>query len=355
MTAADGVSGITGSMAKDGAAVAGAAQQALSDAQSVAAAVEELSSSVREIAGQVSGATQATRRAVSEGEASAASIQELAGTVARIGDITSLIADIAGQTNLLALNATIEAARAGEAGRGFAVVAGEVKQLAAQTAKATGEIAGQVSAIGAATEAAVARVGGIAAAVAEIDQVAAAIAAAVEQQSAATQEIARTIAQTADGSRQVADRIQEVSAATHQAETLATEMSGAANDARAAIIGLRPALVRAIRASAPEVNRRSAQRFAVLSPARLIGPGLPAGGAEVRLLDLSIGGAALEWVPGAAPGQRVTLALPSLLATPLPAEVLAAEETRTRLRFLLEPRLTEALAATLQQFEARAA
>jgi len=68
-------------------------------------------------------------------------MQSLSEATARIGDVVHLISDITGQTNLLALNATIEAARAGEAGKGFAVVAGEVKALAAQTAKATAESA----------------------------------------------------------------------------------------------------------------------------------------------------------------------------------------------------------------------
>ena len=82
-------------------------------------------------------------------------IKRLGESSQEIGDIVSLINDIADQTNILALNAAIQASAAGEAGRGFAVVADEVQRLAERSASATRQIETLVKTIQADTNEAV--------------------------------------------------------------------------------------------------------------------------------------------------------------------------------------------------------
>ncbi|MDO4426572.1 MAG: methyl-accepting chemotaxis protein [Moraxella sp.] len=82
-------------------------------------------------------------------------IKRLGESSQEIGDIVSLINDIADQTNILALNAAIQASMAGEAGRGFAVVADEVQRLAERSANATRQIETLVKTIQADTNEAV--------------------------------------------------------------------------------------------------------------------------------------------------------------------------------------------------------
>ena len=148
----------------------------------------------------------ATRRASEAARATDGTVQGLAESATRIRDVVRLVETIAGQTNLLALNATIEAARAGEAGKGFAVIASEVKNLAAQTAKATEEISTQVSGIRQVTEEAVAAIRAITGSISELETISASIVTGVEQQGAATAEIARASGAATSG----ADRVGKV-------------------------------------------------------------------------------------------------------------------------------------------------
>src|SRR5262249_50862540 len=130
--------------------LSGAAAQLSTGAQEQASSLEETAASLEEITGTVKqnadSARQASRLALAAREtaekggqvvtAAVSAMQGINNASKKIGDIVTLIDELAFQTNLLALNAAVEAARAGEQGRGFAVVAGEVRNLAQRSAAA---------------------------------------------------------------------------------------------------------------------------------------------------------------------------------------------------------------------------
>src|SRR5206468_3731186 len=153
--------------------VAAASEEASANVQSAASAAEQMSNSVREIRRQVDESRGVAAQGVEQAQRSDSRVADLSQAAGRIGDVVKLITAIAEQTNLLALNATIEAARAGEAGRGFAVVAQEVKVLAGQTAKATGDIGAQIAGMQTATQDSVAAIKEISQTIGHISDIAA--------------------------------------------------------------------------------------------------------------------------------------------------------------------------------------
>ena len=260
---AESANSMTGSADRTGASAqnaATAAAQALANAQTVASAAEQLTASIREIGGQVGQSAAVVARAVEAGHATRQTMETLNGHVGRIGSVADMISAIAAKTNLLALNATIEAARAGDAGKGFAVVASEVKQLATQTARSTEEIARPIAEVRAATGASVEAVGHIEQTIGEISAIAGSIAAAVEQQGAATAEIARNVTETASAANTMAERITEVSAeAVKTGEQAAAVLQNTAG-LDDAVHELRHMVVRVVRTTTTDADRRGNRR-----------------------------------------------------------------------------------------------
>jgi methyl-accepting chemotaxis protein len=216
--------------------LAGQAEQLAKRTEQQAASLEETAAALDHVASTVETSSKDADHAgrmVSEAKAEAresaevvrraiGAMDRIQSSSSQIGQIISVIDEIAFQTNLLALNAGVEAARAGEAGKGFAVVAQEVRELAQRSANAAkeikqlvatsnAEVAGGVSLVNETGEALLKieeRIGNIA------DTIVA-IAASYRDQSSGLKEINHAINDMDQATQRNAAMVEETSAACH--------------------------------------------------------------------------------------------------------------------------------------------
>jgi len=172
--------------------------------QMVATATQQIQASIGEIAQNAQKISTAAGHSREASEESKTTIEKLRSSSTGVAKVAELIASIATQTSVLALNANIEAARAGIHGKGFAVVAGEVRRLAEQTAKATGEIQNKVSAIGGDINNAMAAIDRIVRETDDLSGLSLQLASASEEQHLATQEMAHNLDRAAFRAAEIA-------------------------------------------------------------------------------------------------------------------------------------------------------
>jgi methyl-accepting chemotaxis protein len=205
------------------------ASETSNNVQMMAAAAEELASSVAEISEAMAKSRAETDSAAAQADTADQATERLTNAATSMGGIIGLIQNIAGQINLLALNATIEAARAGEAGRGFAVVATEVKNLAAQAARATEQIAREIEGIQSISGDVVAALQLIRTSIAALREHVVATASAIEEQSAVTNDMSSGMQSAAQGVTSISRSIGEISAAVMQVSGAVTKTKEAAS------------------------------------------------------------------------------------------------------------------------------
>ncbi len=211
-------------VASSTARTASLAEDARQEAQKGKELVFELVDSMNEIEKKAQGMQQ--------------SLSELKTQAVDIGQVMSIISDIADQTNLLALNAAIEAARAGEAGRGFAVVADEVRKLAEKTMEATKQVDMTVSTIQRGAEANMQGIEQTVAYISESTTVAGRAGEALAQIESMVENTANETRSIASASEEQSSSIEEINGRTDDLRDLTGIVAASADASYSAVQGL---------------------------------------------------------------------------------------------------------------------
>jgi len=237
VTASDALSGVSQQMsanAEETAAqahvVSAASEQVAKTIQTVASSTEQMNVSIRDVSKGSSEAAHVASQAVRLAESASGAMHRLSESSSNIGKIVEMISSVAEQTNLLALNATIEAARAGEAGKGFAVVATEVKELAAETSRATEDISRKIQAIRSDATSAVEAIAQIQTVITKMSELQDKIASSLEAQSTTTAMIVRNLADGSRGAAEITSNIGGVAQAARGTSSGASDTRGAAEE-----------------------------------------------------------------------------------------------------------------------------
>jgi methyl-accepting chemotaxis protein len=213
-------------------------EQQAASLEETAAALDQVTATIRqtaENAAEAQKATSVSRTMVGKSSAVAneamTAMERIDASSRQIGQIITVIDEIAFQTNLLALNAGVEAARAGEAGRGFAVVAQEVRALAQRSADAAKEIKTLVTESSDSVQSGVGlvvRVGeelsGVVDHFGRIEDLVSTIASAARHQAIGLAEINNAVGQMDQVTQQNAAMVEETTAASHSLTREAGEL-----------------------------------------------------------------------------------------------------------------------------------
>ena len=219
----------------DSAAMAVAAAQTAERLTQLSAAGADLGQLFRAMEGEAQDAGVAIAEAAERSRSGLTRSQALQAEADQVGDVVSLIDDIARATSMLALNAGIEAARVGDAGRGFAVVAREVQALAQQTRDAAAGIGGRIDHMRAVIADVAEGQAHMTATMARADRLSAAVFEAVRRQGAFSRSIADNVAEAgaasthiSTGAAQISDNAQARIATARDMRDVADQLAGEA-------------------------------------------------------------------------------------------------------------------------------